>query len=160
MNLKAVRSLARPPYNSLVQFFDGILTISNQPRSIVFGLEFLIFIYQPPYIQMSQEDYPTDFILNTIEAIMPPLKMEQPKVLMFDIGGVCVGNTSHHFPKPSPTNPLSIPLPSHPRLRTNPQNPSRLDKPQHISHRPQRLLAQTRTRRNPHELRLLLWFQP
>jgi len=38
---------------------------------------------------MSQEDYPVNFVLNSIEATMPRSKA-QPKVLLFDIGGVCV----------------------------------------------------------------------
>ncbi|KAL2071085.1 hypothetical protein VTL71DRAFT_12320 [Oculimacula yallundae] len=37
---------------------------------------------------MSQEDYPVDFVLDSIEATMATSK--QPKVLLFDIGGVCV----------------------------------------------------------------------
>ncbi|KAK0103879.1 hypothetical protein ONS96_004988 [Cadophora gregata f. sp. sojae] len=37
---------------------------------------------------MSQQDYPTEFVLESIEAIMSTSK--QPKVLLFDIGGVCV----------------------------------------------------------------------
>lgn len=37
---------------------------------------------------MSQEDYPVDFVLESVEAIMAPKR--QPKVLVFDIGGVCV----------------------------------------------------------------------
>ncbi|KAI9055937.1 hypothetical protein LZ554_000872 [Drepanopeziza brunnea f. sp. 'monogermtubi'] len=37
---------------------------------------------------MSHEDYPTDFVLDSIEAIMT--KSKKPKVLLFDIGGVCV----------------------------------------------------------------------
>jgi hypothetical protein len=41
---------------------------------------------------MSQEDYPIEFVLGSIEAIMPGQK--QPKVLLFDIGGVCVSETS------------------------------------------------------------------
>ncbi len=37
---------------------------------------------------MSQEDYPVDFVLDSINSAMAPLK--QPKVILFDIGGVCV----------------------------------------------------------------------
>jgi len=37
---------------------------------------------------MYQEDYPVDFVLDSIEAIMAQKK---PKVILFDIGGVCVG---------------------------------------------------------------------
>jgi hypothetical protein len=37
---------------------------------------------------MSQEDYPVEFVLNSIESVMAPQK--QPKVILFDIGGVCV----------------------------------------------------------------------
>lgn len=37
---------------------------------------------------MSQEDYPVEFVLDSLERIMAPKK--QPKVLLFDIGGVCV----------------------------------------------------------------------
>ncbi|KAF8855135.1 epoxide hydrolase [Acephala macrosclerotiorum] len=37
---------------------------------------------------MSQEDFPVEFVLESIESIMPP--SNQPKVLLFDIGGVCV----------------------------------------------------------------------
>jgi hypothetical protein len=37
---------------------------------------------------MSQEDYPVGFVLDSIESVMAPQK--QPKVILFDIGGVCV----------------------------------------------------------------------
>jgi len=37
---------------------------------------------------MSQEDYPVEFVLESLESVMAPVK--QPKVLLFDIGGVCV----------------------------------------------------------------------
>jgi len=37
---------------------------------------------------MSQEDYPVEFVLGSIESVMAPEK--QPKVILFDIGGVCV----------------------------------------------------------------------
>ncbi|PMD15534.1 HAD-like protein [Hyaloscypha hepaticicola] len=37
---------------------------------------------------MSQEDYPVEFVLDSIDSIMPASR--QPKVLLFDIGGVCV----------------------------------------------------------------------
>ncbi|CAD6442567.1 81e1368f-3229-43ff-9ba1-9fbe07e48bbf [Sclerotinia trifoliorum] len=37
---------------------------------------------------MSQEDYPVEFVLESIETIMASEK--QPKVILFDIGGVCV----------------------------------------------------------------------
>jgi hypothetical protein len=37
---------------------------------------------------MSQEDYPVEFVLDSIESVMAPQK--QPKVILFDIGGVCV----------------------------------------------------------------------
>jgi hypothetical protein len=37
---------------------------------------------------MSQEDYPVEFVLDSIESVMAPPK--QPKVILFDIGGVCV----------------------------------------------------------------------
>ncbi|KAF5875214.1 putative epoxide hydrolase protein [Botrytis fragariae] len=37
---------------------------------------------------MSQEDYPIDFVLESIETIMT--SENQPKVILFDIGGVCV----------------------------------------------------------------------
>ncbi|KAG9232830.1 epoxide hydrolase [Amylocarpus encephaloides] len=36
---------------------------------------------------MSQEDFPIEFVLESIEAVM---MAKQPKVLLFDIGGVCV----------------------------------------------------------------------
>jgi hypothetical protein len=45
---------------------------------------------------MSQEDYPVDFVLDSLETIMTPSK--QPKVILFDIGGVCVGDTSSGYP--------------------------------------------------------------
>jgi len=37
---------------------------------------------------MSREDYLVDFVLQSLESVMAPTK--QPKVLLFDIGGVCV----------------------------------------------------------------------
>jgi hypothetical protein len=37
---------------------------------------------------MSQEDYPVGFVLESLESIMAPQK--QLKVILFDIGGVCV----------------------------------------------------------------------
>jgi hypothetical protein len=37
---------------------------------------------------MSQEDVPIEFVLEGIESIMASVK--QPKVILFDIGGVCV----------------------------------------------------------------------
>ena len=37
---------------------------------------------------MSQEDYLVEFVLDSIESVMAPQK--QPKVILFDIGGVCV----------------------------------------------------------------------
>jgi hypothetical protein len=37
---------------------------------------------------MSQEDYPVEFVLDSIESVMAPQR--QPKVILFDIGGVCV----------------------------------------------------------------------
>lgn len=45
---------------------------------------------------MSQEDYPVDFILQSIETAMAPAK--QPKVLLFDIGGVCESFHPHRRP--------------------------------------------------------------
>ncbi|CAG8981402.1 hypothetical protein HYALB_00009614, partial [Hymenoscyphus albidus] len=36
---------------------------------------------------MSQEDFPIEFVLDSIESVM---SAKQPKVLLFDIGGVCV----------------------------------------------------------------------
>jgi hypothetical protein len=44
---------------------------------------------------MSQEDYPVDFILESIESAMAPPK--QPKVLLFDVGGVCVSLLPMYF---------------------------------------------------------------
>ncbi|KAH6683424.1 epoxide hydrolase [Halenospora varia] len=37
---------------------------------------------------MSQEDFPIEFVLDSVDAVMASEK--QPKVLLFDIGGVCV----------------------------------------------------------------------
>ncbi|CZR53435.1 related to epoxide hydrolase [Phialocephala subalpina] len=44
---------------------------------------------------MSQEDFPVEFVLESIESIMPP--SNQPKVLLFDIGGVCMAVTNSVF---------------------------------------------------------------
>jgi hypothetical protein len=44
---------------------------------------------------MSQEDYPVDFVLDSIEAVMAPARA--PKVLLFDIGGVCVSQHLLHL---------------------------------------------------------------
>jgi FMN phosphatase YigB (HAD superfamily) len=41
----------------------------------------------------SQEDYPVEFVLDSVEAIMVSAK--RPKVLLFDIGGVCVVSPFH-----------------------------------------------------------------
>jgi hypothetical protein len=48
---------------------------------------------------MSQEDYPVEFVLESLESVMAPQK--QPKVILFDIGGVCVGDDIPPF---SPDN--------------------------------------------------------
>ncbi|KAH8808102.1 putative epoxide hydrolase [Xylogone sp. PMI_703] len=37
---------------------------------------------------MSQEEFPVEFIMDSVQAIMAPIK--QPKAFLFDIGGVCV----------------------------------------------------------------------
>lgn len=44
---------------------------------------------------MSQEDYSIDFVLDSIEIMMT--SEIQPKVILFDIGGVCVSNHSFMF---------------------------------------------------------------
>lgn len=41
---------------------------------------------------MSQEDFPIDFVLESIETIMT--SENQPRVILFDVGGVCVSNHS------------------------------------------------------------------
>lgn len=41
---------------------------------------------------MSQEDFPIYFVLESIETLMA--SEGQPKVILFDIGGVCVSNDS------------------------------------------------------------------
>jgi hypothetical protein len=40
---------------------------------------------------MSQENYPVEFILESVESIMA--RRKQPKALLFDIGGVCVSES-------------------------------------------------------------------
>jgi hypothetical protein len=45
-------------------------------------------VVHPPLHTMSQEDYPVEFVLDSIESVMAPQK--PPKVILFDIGGVCV----------------------------------------------------------------------
>lgn len=45
---------------------------------------------------MSQEGCPVEFVLESLESIMAP--QTQPKVILFDIGGVCVGGNSLVLP--------------------------------------------------------------
>jgi hypothetical protein len=88
-----------------------------------------------------------------------------PKVLLFDIGGVCV---SYLSPYPSPHRPPilitpstgRIPLRSHPRLRAKKLHPHRLDQHCNLSLGQNRRMGKTRTRTSPPRLLFLHRIHP
>lgn len=100
------------------------------------------------------EDPPLDLILEVVDSEMGP---KQPKVLLFDIGGVCVSwlkllrriYTKIKIPVVLIHNPPCVgcfSIPGHSGLRTEPRCASWLGELLHLQIRSQRRMAEARTR--------------
>lgn len=81
---------------------------------------------------------------------MPQSQSSRLRVLLFDIGGVCVCQHDTGVAKSLKLNckPGHLPLPSYSRLRERQWHPPRLGKPLHLLHKPKRILAAARARRS------------
>ncbi|PQE25682.1 epoxide hydrolase protein [Rutstroemia sp. NJR-2017a BBW] len=117
---------------------------------------------------MSQEDVPIEFVLEGIESIMASIK--QPKVILFDIGGVCVDLADSCFPGVVKTSRASTPPIMHAIQYQHAQFKQLLESPQmnaskthttcflHLSYSPLTLPPRHRLERGELELNAS-WFR-